>query len=386
MLSFAPRVWDPFGVRLCLPILLTAPTVALAQGGVRLEASQPSIRPGQTLLLRWSAPGVGVVRLEPGDIQLGETGQLTLRPGATTTYVLRRADDGRELARTVVKVDPGLPLGEPARVCSFDASSAKVLPGDPVVLSWECTGAAKVRLEPGGLELDGRSFVVVTPQENTRYTLMVTNEAGGQTRSLDVAVMPTPRDQAPARICSFSASRLEVLPGQPVDLMWECQGEAKVRLEPGGLELTGREKVTVVPDRTTVYTLSVSNLAGGLSRSLEIRVLPQGEVPDAVQALRQGKLEACLRASAARSADPAKTWTMRMLVAVPEAGLPRLAAQAGARADQITILAWPRRDGLRAWQACWGWYPTKAAAVKAWAKAPETLRKLYSPVPQRMDR
>ncbi|HJV89587.1 MAG TPA: hypothetical protein VJ623_04720 [Holophagaceae bacterium] len=371
-------------MRTLLPLLLLVPLPAAGQGMARLEASQPSIRPGQTLLLRWSAPGVGVVRLEPGDIQLGEAGQLTLRPGATTSYVLRRADDGRELARTVVKVDPGLPLGEPARVCSFDASSAKVLPGDPVVLSWECTGAAKVRLEPGGLELDGRSFVVVTPQENTRYTLLVTNEAGGQTRSLDVTVLPTPRDQTPARICSFTASRLEVQPGQPVDLAWECQGEAKVRLEPGGLELTGREKVTVVPDRTTVYTLSVSNLAGGLSRSLEISVLPAAEaLPDPRTALREGNLEACLRVGAARAADPAKPWTLRMLVALTDAGLPRLAAQAGRKAERISILPWARKDGLRAWQACWGWYATRDEALRAWAKAPEGLRRLYQPVPQR---
>ncbi|HJV22008.1 MAG TPA: hypothetical protein VJ570_04895 [Holophagaceae bacterium] len=371
-------------MRSLLPLLLLVPLPLAGQGTARLEASQPSIRPGQTLLLRWSAPGVGVVRLEPGDIQLGEAGQLTLRPGATTTYVLRRADDGRELARTAVKVDPGLPLGEPARVCSFDASSAKVLPGDPVVLSWECTGAAKVRLEPGGLELDGRSFVVVTPQENTRYTLMVTNEAGGQTRSLDVTVLPTPRDQSPARICSFTASRLEVQPGQPVDLAWECQGEAKVRLEPGGLELTGREKVTVVPDRTTVYTLSVSNLAGGLSRSLEIRVLPAAETPpDPLTALREGNLEACLRVGAARAANPAKPWTLRMLVAVTDAGLPRLAAQAGRKADRIAILPWSRKDGLRAWQACWGWYASREEALRAWEKAPEGLRRLYKPVVQR---
>lgn len=382
-----PPVWDPKSMLRRVPLMFLAPLLGDALSGqtpASLEASQPSVRPGQTLLLRWSAPGAGVVRLEPGDLQLGEAGQLTLRPSATTLYVLRRAEDGRELARATVKVDPGLPLGEPARVCSFDASSAKVLPGDPVVLSWECTGAAKVRLEPGGLELDGRSFVVVTPQENTRYTLMVTNEAGGQTRSLDVAVMPTPRDQAPARICSFSASRLEVTPGQPVELAWECQGEARVRLEPGGLELTGREKVTVVPDRTTVYTLSVSNLAGGLSRSLEIRVRPTLDAPvDPVKALRQGDLEACLRAGAIRRGQPANPWTLRMLVAITDKGLARLASQAGRKAGRITILPWPRKDGLRAWQACWGWYASKEEALKAWDKAPETLRKLYSPVAQR---
>lgn len=343
------------------------------------------MRPGQPLLLRWAAPGQTLVRLEPGDLQLGESGQLTLRPTQSTTYVLRSVPGGRELARATVGVDPGLPLGEPARVCTFDASSARVLPGDPVVLSWECTGAAKVRLEPGGLELDGRSFVVVTPQENTRYTLTVTNEAGGQSRTLDVKVMPTPRDQAPARICTFTASTLEVKPGQPVELAWECQGEARVRLEPGGLELTGRERVTVVPERTTIYTLSVSNLAGGLSRSLEVRVLPAEEGPlDAVKALKEAKLDWALRAGEAQRAKVAGRWTLRLLVALPAQGLPTLARQAGRQTDRLLILPWPRKDGLRAWQACYGSYPSREAALRAWAQAPEALRKAYGPVPQRL--
>jgi len=75
-----------------------------------------------------------------------------------------------------------------------------------------------------------------------------------------------------------------------------------------------------------------------------------------------------------------------MLVAVTDAGLPHLATQAGRRADRITVLPWPRRDGLRAWQACWGWYATRGEALKAWAKAPENLRRIYAPVPQRVDR
>jgi hypothetical protein len=72
-----------------------------------------------------------------------------------------------------------------------------------------------------------------------------------------------------------------------------------------------------------------------------------------------------------------------LLVAFSDAGLPRLATQAGRQAGKITILPWHRRDGLRAWQACWGWYPTREAALQAWAKAPENLRRMYSPVVQR---
>jgi septal ring-binding cell division protein DamX len=41
------------------------------------------------------------------------------------------------------------------------------------------------------------------------------------------------------------------------------------------------------------------------------------------------------------------------------------------------VLPYVRRDGFRWWQACWGAFPTRAAALKAFAKLPESLRRAY---------
>jgi hypothetical protein len=304
---------------------------------------------------------------------------------------------GAELGQAEVRVVPGLPLGEPARICSFDASAKAVLPGEPVVLRWECAGSAKVRLEPGGLELDGKSEVTITPLESTRYTITANNAAGGQSRTVEVSVLGRLAAALPASptVCTFEASSRKVKPGEQVDLRWVCQGDAKVRLEPGGLELDGRSSIAVVPDKTTVYTLSVSNLLGGTSRSLQVeveaprRVLTEKDLVDpeeAARPLEQLDLhEALRRGETLAKGAPAGAWTMRLVVSGRTDGYKGVARTAGAKATELLILPYHRRDGLRIWQACYGTYPSRAKALNAWLGAPAALRKAFADaLPQRL--
>lgn len=366
----------------------------------QLVTAEPrEVRPGESVLLTWACPGVPQIRLEPGGMVLPGKYQVTLRPAYTTIYRVFDARPGfPEVGQVEVRVIPGLPLGEPARICAFDASAKAVLPGDPVVLKWECAGSAKVRLEPGGLELDGKSEVTVTPLESTRYTITANNAAGGQSRTVEVAVLGrvvAAAAPATATVCTFEASRTVVKPGEQVDLRWICQGDAKVRLEPGGLELDGQSSIAVVPDKTTVYTLSVSNLMGGSSRSLEVvveaprRVLTEKDLVDpeeAVKPLEQMDLaEAFHRGERLRDAAPAGSWTVRMVVSGRPEGLKQVARAAGTKAQDVLVLPYLRRDGLRFWQACFGTFSTRAKALKAWRSAPEALRTAFQDaLPQRL--
>jgi hypothetical protein len=386
--------------------MIRALTLALAT--LLLQAQSPcamtlepkEIRPGDSVLLTWNCPTTPRVRLEPGGMILSGKYQVTLRPGYTTTYrVFDAALNGPQLGLAEVRVTPGLALGEPARICAFDASAKAILPGEPVVLRWECAGSAKVRLEPGGLELDGKSEVTVTPLENTRYTITANNAAGGQSRTLEVSVLghlsPTAAPST-AAVCTFEANKVVVKRGEQVDLRWICQGDAKVRLEPGGLELDGKSSIAVVPDKTTVYTLSVSNLLGGSSRSLEVRVeeprivLTEKDLethPEEVTKPleRQDLAEALAQGETRRAAAPPGSWTLRLVVSGRADGLRQVARAAGAKASNILILPFARRDGLRFWQGCFGTYPSWGAAAKAWRSAPEALRKTYKDaMPQRL--
>lgn len=374
-----------------LPALLLPAVLGLAQapGSATLTAEPREVRPGESVLLSWDCPKASQVRLEPGGMVLPGHGQVTLRPSYTTTYrIFDTRPDGRELGSTEIRVVPNLPLGEPARVCSFDASAKAVLPGQPVVLKWECAGSAKIHMEPGGMELDGKSEVTVTPLETTRYTISVNNAAGGQTRTLEVAVLGHSKGApAPAMVCSFDASAKVVKPGEQVILRWVCQGDAKVRLDPGGLELDGLSSIGVIPEKTTVYTLSVNNLVGGVSHSVEVqveeprRVLTEKDLVDpeaAAKPLAMEDLPEALRQGAERrAAAPAGAWTLRMVVSGYAAGLKQVARAAGSKAPEIMVLPYVRRDGFHWWQACYGAFPTRAQALQAWKAAPEELRRSF---------
>ena len=381
-----------------LHLLPLAALLAQAPVAISVTAEPRDVRPGDPVLLAWTCPLVPQIRLEPGGMVLPGRYQVTLRPAYTTTYrIFDVRPGGAELGQAEVRVIPGLPLGEPARICAFDASAKAVLPGDPVVLKWECAGSAKVRLEPGGLELDGKSEVTVTPLESTRYTITVNNAAGGQSRTVEVSVLGrlTAALPTPATVCTFEASKKVVKPGEQVDLRWFCQGNAKVRLEPGGLELDGQSSIAVVPDKTTVYTLSVSNLLGGSSRSVEVlveaprRLLTEKDLADPEEAIkpleRMDLAEALQRGEVLKQAAPEGSWTLRLVVSGRAEGLKQVAKAAGPKTAEILVLPFLRKDGFRFWQACFGTYPSRALAMKAWSKAPETLRKAFKDaLPQRL--
>ncbi len=374
-----------------LPVLPLAAMVWLLQAPppCTVTAEPREVRPGEPVLLTWACPQVPQIRLEPGGMILPGRAQVTLRPPYTTTYRLFDArPGGMELGHAEIRIVPGLPLGEPARVCSFDASAKAVLPGQPVVLKWECAGSAKIQMEPGGLELDGKSEVTVTPLETTRYTISVNNAAGGQSRTLEVAVLGHPKGTPPpAMVCSFDASAKAVKPGEQVILSWVCQGDAKVRLDPGGLELDGLSSIGVIPEKTTVYTLSVNNLVGGISRSVEVkveephRVLTEKDLVDpelATRPLAQEDLPEALRQGAERrAAAPVGSWTLRLVVSGYAAGLKQVARAAGPKAPEVMVLPYVRRDGFHWWQACYGAFPTRARALQSWKAAPEELRRAF---------
>jgi hypothetical protein len=374
-----------------VPFLPLAALFAQSPAAITVVAEPREVRPGESVLLNWVCPQVPQVRLEPGGLVLPGKFQVTLRPAYTTTYrVFDARPGGLELGHADVRVTPGMPLGEAARICAFDASAKAVLPGEPVVLKWECAGSAKVRIEPGGLELDGKSEITVTPLESTRYTITANNAAGGQSRTVEVSVLGRLTPALPvttANVCTFEASRTLVKPGEQVDLRWVCQGDAKVRLEPGGLELDGQSSIAVVPDKTTVYTLSVSNLMGGSSRSVEVRVeaprrvLTEKDLESHEEAMKPLELmdlpEALRRGEALRAAAPEGSWTLRLVVSGRPNGLREVARAAGSKATEILVLPFLRKDGFRYWQACYGAFPSQIAAQKAWRKAPGSLRKAF---------
>jgi septal ring-binding cell division protein DamX len=87
--------------------------------------------------------------------------------------------------------------------------------------------------------------------------------------------------------------------------------------------------------------------------------------------------EALHRGAALRAAAPQGSWTLRLVVSGRADGLKQVARAAGPKAPDVLVLPYVRPDGFRWWQACYGAYPTRAAALKAWSQAPAPLKKAF---------
>ncbi|HEX4845593.1 MAG TPA: hypothetical protein VFV26_05195, partial [Geothrix sp.] len=97
--------------------------------------------------------------------------------------------------------------------------------------------------------------------------------------------------------------------------------------------------------------------------------------------------EALHRGATLRAAAPEGAWTLRLVVSGRAEGLKQVARAAGSRAPEVLVLPYVRPDGFRWWQACYGTYASRAAALKAWKQAPASLQKTFSDaLPLRLQR
>ena len=104
-------------------------------------------------------------------------------------------------------------------------------------------------------------------------------------------------------------------------------------------------------------------------------------------AFREANLPLAIALSEAqRAAIEPDRWTLRLVVSGSTDGLKVLARHGGKDAEDLMVLPYVRKDGIRWWQACYGAFPSKSAALQAYAKLPEALRKaLSTPLPLHLD-
>jgi nitrite reductase/ring-hydroxylating ferredoxin subunit len=84
----------------------------------------------------------------------------------------------------------------------------------------------------------------------------------------------TPGPSLPA-IASFTVSPTSVAQGQGATLAWSVSGATALAIDaPGGGNVLGLSSLQVTPAQTTVYTLSATNTAGTVSRTVTLTVVP----------------------------------------------------------------------------------------------------------------
>ena len=82
---------------------------------------------------------------------------------------------------------------------------------------------------------------------------------------------PTPGPGVPA-ISSFTASPSSITSPQSSVLSWSVTGATGLKIDPGNITVTGQTSRSVTPSGTTTYTLTATNNAGSVTRSVTVTV------------------------------------------------------------------------------------------------------------------
>lgn len=157
------------------------------------------------------------------------------------------------------------------QIQAFHANTEYIRLGEPVLLFWEATNAARTWIEDD----HGQTFEPETPgscslypDRTTTYTLWVENATGRCQRHLRVT-LPAPR------IRSFGADTPVSTEGEAITLHWQVEHAYAVRLDPdhGPVPVTGHLKVKPRQPRTT-YTLTALGHSGEAEATFEVLRFP----------------------------------------------------------------------------------------------------------------
>ena len=185
----ATHNWDGWidDVRIYDEALEATEIAALAQGTAIItsfSADAEIVASGAPVELSWVSDPTNdalVIDNGVGDV-LGST-TVTVNPVADTTYTITgtRGGDMDELELTVL-VDKA-----PVIDSFFASGPAEIIEGGSAVLRWEAFG--EVTLDINGTDVSGDDQLVVSPTEDTVYTLSATNAFGTTTAEVTITVL-----------------------------------------------------------------------------------------------------------------------------------------------------------------------------------------------------
>lgn len=152
-----------------------------------VEIECPKIVPiNENFTIKWVSKGAQRVELsEFGDVPLSGRKDIKLSSPKSLTFTL--------ISETGFKVEKTLQIDVAPRavIKSFKSDKEYTLATVPVKIVWNCTNAKKVEIEGfGEQKLSGS--IIVTPDEETTYTLYVQDDFGIQRRDIVIKKLPLP--------------------------------------------------------------------------------------------------------------------------------------------------------------------------------------------------
>jgi RHS repeat-associated protein len=190
---------------------------------------------------------------------------IALSPAQTTTYTITATGPGgTAIASTTVTVI------HPAPGASISADQTSIMAGETVLLSWSSAHADSAVIDNGIGAVSVNGSTTVSPAATTSYTIRVTGPGGTAINSVTVNV----NDPSPV---SISAAPTTIEQGGSSTLSWSSTNgrSAHIDNDIGVVPVNG--SITVYPDHTTTYTISVIGVGGSASAQAVITVMGNPE-------------------------------------------------------------------------------------------------------------
>ena len=161
---------------------------------------------------------------------------------------------------------------------SFMVSSAVIMPGDEITLSWNVIDADIISISPIIGTVTGTS-ISVFPTMTITYTLTATNSVGST--SADVTITVNQPEESPV-IKYFVTNHTTINEGEDAALSWDVTDADNITINPavGDVSSTPSGSYTVTPNETTTYTLTAANTVGSSTATVTITVKKIAECID----------------------------------------------------------------------------------------------------------
>jgi hypothetical protein len=149
---------------------------------------------------------------------------------------------------------PPPPVYVPRPVCALDAAPTTINRGDSVTLTWSTSNASSVSINQGIGSVSRNGSKIVSPQQNTTYTLT----ASGNGKTVTCSKTITVHIPVPDPVCTFDAAPTTINQGQSATLSWTTQNASSVSINQGIGSVNANGSRSVSPSQNTTYTLTAS--------------------------------------------------------------------------------------------------------------------------------
>lgn len=230
---------------------------------------------GNSTVLNWSVTGANSVSIDNGIGNVTFNGPLTIFPTQNLTYTLIAVNSyGSSNASVkiyVIVISENISEeGSVPIINSFTATPSVIVLGNNSLLKWSITGAISVSIDNGIGNVALSGPYIVTPTQNTTYTLTAVNLNGSRNASIKIYVRviseSTSEEGSDPIINFFKAKPNPVNFRNSTVLSWSVENATSVSLdinddgynEIGNLPFIGSYPIEY-PVATTKYILTASN-------------------------------------------------------------------------------------------------------------------------------